>query len=86
MKVISAEEVDGKTELTVERTIMFFFKKSIKYIAVRNLVGDYYEWVQAPNHTIVPTAMSFQLDTWKKLHDTPAIYEKSVLTQTQQSL
>lgn len=67
MKVIKNEIVNGKTELTIERTVLFFFKKQEKYIAASRLVGEFYSWVKAPNNTIVPDHMSFQLDKWKQL-------------------
>ena len=67
MKVIKNEVVDGKTELTIEKTVFFFFKKQEKYIAVKRIVGEYYSWVKHPNNTMVPDHMSFQLDQWKEL-------------------
>jgi len=67
MKLIKSEVVNGKTELTIEKTVLFFFKKQEKYIAVKRIAGEFYSWVKAPNNTIVPDHMSFQLDKWKQL-------------------
>lgn len=69
MKVIKCEVVNGRTELTIEKTIFFFFKKQERYIAVERYVGNFYLWVKAPNHTIVSSDMSFQLDKWKQLYE-----------------
>jgi len=67
MKVIKNEIVNGKTEITIEKKVFLFFKKQEKYIAVNKIAGEFYSWVKAPDNTIVPDYLSFQLDKWRLL-------------------
>lgn len=69
MRLLKNESVNGKTELTIERNVLFFFKKTEKYKAVHQIAGRFYSWVKLPNHTSVPDWLSFQLDTFKEVSE-----------------
>lgn len=62
MRCIKIEQGD-KTVLTVE-TNFLWMKKQTRYQADGRIAGDFYRWLKLPDKTIVPDAVSFQLDAW----------------------
>lgn len=66
MRLIAKEEQDGKTVLVVESKLFFIFPRVRKFIAEREIAGEYFSWLELPEKTLVPDHLSFQLDAWKR--------------------
>lgn len=69
---IKLEEAEGRTIITLSNQKMFLgifplpATYDTRYMAVEEIVKDYWTWLELPSMTIVPDSLSFQLDAWKK--------------------
>ena len=70
MKLLKVEKDDyGRTVLTTS-TDRFLRKPKIQsFLASRNIVADYWEWVELPNQNMVTTNLGLQLDTFLRLYN-----------------
>jgi hypothetical protein len=67
MKAIQRSVRDGRIYIITETDKWFgLVKKQRTFSSGRQIVGDFYRWVEEPDKTIVPDSLSFQLDEWNR--------------------
>jgi hypothetical protein len=67
MRFKSLSYENKRPVITVEYRSWFWWKER-QYMAVSNIVGRYYRWVEWPSGLHTPDAVSFQLDTWLEMN------------------
>lgn len=71
MKLTKAHKTDKIITLETEtqRSFLGVRLKPLKrvFIATREYPSNYWNWMETPNNTIVPSKLSFQLDEWYRL-------------------
>ena len=66
MKMIERTVVDNHTFITMEQSFLFFWKRERKFVADKEWPSGYWNWLEMPNLTLVPSTLSFQLDAWNR--------------------
>lgn len=66
MKMDRKETIDGKTVITTSQSFFIYWNKIRMFEAQREWPSGYWDWLELPNRTIVPDALSFQLDAWNR--------------------
>ncbi len=64
MRCVGKERLNDKVVLITETDRFLRNPKTRKFYASKCLVSSYWTWLELPHKTIVPDALSFQLDSW----------------------
>ena len=69
MKYKSIEKAENGKPVVVTETPRFLLKPKIrKFMAERQRTNNFWSWVELPEFDLVPDRLSFQLDTWYRIH------------------